>query len=110
MDLVYIWYDDRYRSKVLFSNTPNYAHGLKVKATDRTFMTKFGIKLFNSSYFSEHLMDLVYMLYVDRYRSKILFSNTLDHACGLEVRVTDRTFMLKLTFKFPKVIYFRLFD
>ena len=32
VDLVHIWYDDRYSSKVLFSNTP--AHYLKVKVTD----------------------------------------------------------------------------
>ena len=34
MDLVHIWYDDRYRSKVSFSNTPADAHDLKVKITD----------------------------------------------------------------------------
>ena len=32
IDLVHIWYDDRYGSKVLFSNTP--AHHLKVKVKD----------------------------------------------------------------------------
>ena len=32
MDLVYIWYDDGYMSKILFSNTP--AHDFKVKARD----------------------------------------------------------------------------
>ena len=34
MDLVYIWYDDRYRSKVLFSNTYNQAYELQVKVMD----------------------------------------------------------------------------
>ena len=32
IDLVHIWFDDRYSSKVLFSNTP--AHYLKVKIMD----------------------------------------------------------------------------
>ena len=34
MDLVYIWYDDRYWSKFLFSTIPNSMHDLKVKVTD----------------------------------------------------------------------------
>ena len=42
MDLVYIWYDDRYWSKILFSTIPNPMHDLKVKVTDLgTFMLKF---------------------------------------------------------------------
>ena len=34
MDLVYIWYDDRYWSKILFSTIPTPIHALKVKVTD----------------------------------------------------------------------------
>ena len=34
MDLVYIWYDDRYWSKILFSTIPTHMHDLKVKVTD----------------------------------------------------------------------------
>ena len=34
MDLVYIWYDDRYWSKILFSTIPIPMHDLKVKVTD----------------------------------------------------------------------------
>ena len=34
VDLVYIWYDDRYWSKVLFTTIPIPAHDLKVKVTD----------------------------------------------------------------------------
>ena len=30
----YILYDDRYRSKALFSNSPTYAYGLEVMVTD----------------------------------------------------------------------------
>ena len=34
MDLVYIWYDDRYWSKILFSTIPTPMHDLKVKVMD----------------------------------------------------------------------------
>ena len=34
MDLVYIWYDHRYGSKVLFNFIPTPAHDLKVRATE----------------------------------------------------------------------------
>ena len=33
MDLVYILYDARYRSKVSSSSTPTYAYGFNVKVT-----------------------------------------------------------------------------
>ena len=41
IDLVYIWYVDRYSFKVLFSNTP--AHYLKVKVRD---LEIFNVKVF----------------------------------------------------------------
>ena len=42
---------------VLFSNTPNHAYDLKVKVLDlRLFAFKFCFKVFNSSYFSDHMM------------------------------------------------------
>ena len=34
MDLVYVWYNDRYWSKILFSTIPTPIHDLKVKVTD----------------------------------------------------------------------------
>ena len=52
-------------------------------------MLKFCVKVFNSSYFTDHTMDLVYILYDDTYKSKALFSNTLTYAHGLKVKVTD---------------------
>ena len=43
-------------------------------------MLKFYInKVSNSSYISDHLMDLVYIWYDDRCQSEVLFSNTLTH-------------------------------
>ena len=41
IDLVHIWYDDRYSSEVLFSNTQ--AHYLKVKVMD---LEIFNVKVF----------------------------------------------------------------
>ena len=37
IDLVYIQYDDGYRSRVLFSYTPTYDYGWKVKVTDKFY-------------------------------------------------------------------------
>ena len=71
VDLAYILYDDRYRSKVLVSNTPPY------------------IKVSNNSYIPDYMMDLVYNWYDDRYQSEVLFSNTLIHTYDTEVKVTD---------------------
>ena len=34
MDLVYIWYDDSYWSKILFITIPTPMHDLKVTVTD----------------------------------------------------------------------------
>ena len=47
--------------------------GLKVKVMD---LELFYVKVLNSSYFPDHVMDLVYTLYDDRYKSKMSFSNT----------------------------------
>ena len=67
MDLVHIWYDDRYRSKVSFSSTPTHAHDLKVKFTDfEILQIKYYVKVLKSSYFPNQMMDLVPILHDDR--------------------------------------------
>ena len=58
MDLLYICYDDRYRSKGLFDNTPTHAYDFKVKVTD---LEIFNAHVFKSSYFPNHMMDWVYI-------------------------------------------------
>ena len=57
IDFVYIWYFDRYRSKILFSNTPKHAYDIKVKDTDleHLYIKVFWFKVFNSSYISDHM-------------------------------------------------------
>ena len=54
------------RGKVLFRHT--HDPDLRVKVTD------LDVKLFKSSYFPNHTMDLFHILFDDRYRSKVLFS------------------------------------
>ena len=67
MDFVYIWYDDRYLSKILFSTIPTPMHDLKVKVTDlELFMLTFYVKVFRTSSFPNPLMDLVHVWCDDR--------------------------------------------
>ena len=79
MDLLYICYNNRYRSKGLFDNTPTHAYDFKVKVTN---LEIFNAYVFKSSYFPNHMMDRVYIWYNDRYRSKVI-----PHPC-LKVKVT----------------------
>ena len=54
MDLVHVWYDDRYRSKVSFSNTLPHAHDLKVKFTDfEILQIKYYVIVFKELVFSK---------------------------------------------------------
>ena len=50
-------------------------------------------KVMKSSYFLDHIMNLVYIWYDDRYRSKVLFSNTcpthLAHGPKASVQVSS---------------------
>ena len=61
MDLVHVWYDDGYWSKILHGTIPTPVHDSKVKVTDLIiFMLEFYIKVFRTSLFSNLLMDLVH--------------------------------------------------
>ena len=98
LDLVYIWYDDRYRSTALFSNIP-HAHGFMVKAMiPQTLMFKFYIKISNSSYLPDCSIDV-------RYQPEVLFSNTLTHTYDLKVRRFG-TFVSKFDIKVLNSAYF----
>ena len=61
MDLVNILHDDRYMSKILFSNTPNHMYGLIVKVMHRTFMYEVRFKNLNRSLYPGHMLYLVYV-------------------------------------------------
>ena len=72
---------------VLFRHTPD--PDLKVKVTD------LDVKVFKSSYFLNHTMDFLHILFDARYRLKVLFSNTRIHAYDLKVKVIDTNFDCK---------------
>ena len=49
IDLIHIWYNDTYWSKILCSTIPTTLGHVKVKVTDRIFMLKFNVKVFRIS-------------------------------------------------------------
>ena len=73
MDLIHIWYDDRYWSKILQGTIPTprtWSWGQSNRL--RMFMLKFCVTVFRTSLFINPLMDLVHVWYDDRHWSKIL--------------------------------------
>ena len=75
MDLVPIWYHDRYWSKVFISTISTHDHDLEVEVT--VF-----VKVFKTSLFPNLITDLIHLWYDDTYWSKILpisILTTLDH-------------------------------
>ena len=65
--LVHIWFDDRYRSKVSFSNTHTHAYDLKVKVM-KFLMLKTQVKVFVPGRTWTFMIYLVHICYDDRYR------------------------------------------
>ena len=74
MDLVHIWHDGRYKSKIFISTIPTpgvtlgQGHGL------RSFVKKsqgqsFYVKVYKTSYFEDPLMDFIHIWHDGRYRS-----------------------------------------
>ena len=65
MDLVYVWYDDRYWSKILHRIIPTPIYDLKVKVTDlelscSSFMLKFlGPHCFQTLWYICFMFDLM---------------------------------------------------
>ena len=90
MDLVHVWCDDRYWSKILHIAIPTPIHHFKVKVTDLELLYQsFALKVFRTSLFPNPMMDLVRVWCDDRYWSKILHSaipTSIDHC---KVMVTD---------------------
>ena len=62
------------------------------------------VSFFKTSYFPNHMIDLVYICYDGRYRSKVLFSDT--HNQGQSHRLS--IFMLKLRLKFLATHIFQI--
>ena len=55
MDLVYIWFDNTYTSKVLFSNTLNYSYDLKGKVMD----LELSFQCFVLKFFTAHIFQAI---------------------------------------------------
>ena len=86
MDLVPIWYHDRYWSKV-FISTHNC--DLEVNVTDLEFRgVKVFVKVFKTSIFPNLITDLIHLWYDDTYWSKILPSSILTTLVHVKVKVT----------------------
>ena len=91
MDLVHVWCDDRYLSKILHSAISTPIHDFMVKVTDglRTYLLKFCVKVLRNSLFPNPMMDLVCVWYDNRYWSKILHNTIPTPIHDLKVKVTD---------------------
>ena len=90
MDLVHVWYDDRYWSKILCStiHTPDtWPEGLGHSL--RAFMLKFYLKLFRTSLFINSVVYLFHVRHDDRCWSKILCSTIPYPVYDFKVKVTD---------------------
>ena len=70
--------DDVQKSLVLPSASASVLAIASASASASTFTLKF----FKSSYFLNHLMDLVHIWYNNRYRSKVSISNILPWPIG----------------------------
>ena len=92
IDLVHVWYDDRYWSKILRGTIPTPVHDLKVKVKVTGldfFMWKFYVKVFRASLFLNPLMDLVHVWHNDGYWSKLLRCTLPTPVYDPKVQVTD---------------------
>ena len=96
MDLLYIWHDYRYQSKILFGIILTPAYDPKGQGHRQEFMLTFSVKDFKISSFLNPCIDLLYIWHDYRYWSKILFSTIPTPAYDLEGKVTDLEFYVKV--------------
>ena len=87
MDLVHVWYDDRYLSRILRCTIPTPVHDHKVKVKDWFFMFFYNVG------FAKHLMDFIPIWQDVRYWSKILHGTIPIPGHDLKIKVTDLDFL-----------------
>ena len=89
MDLVHVWYDDRYWSKILFSTIPTPIHDLKVKVTDLELSCKsFTLKFLGPHYFQTlRWIWFIFGMMIDTGPKFYSVPSTPMH--DLKVKVTD---------------------
>ena len=85
MDLVYIWYDDTYWSKILCSTIPSPVDDFEVKVTDLEFLYWSLCLNFNNVCFFEAFDGLIHVWHGDRNWSKILYG-TIPNPEGHRLR------------------------
>ena len=101
MDLVPIWYHDRYWSKVFISTISTHNRDVEVEVTDFEFNFFFFfffcflfvfffcfVKVSKTSIFPNLITDLIHLLYDDTYWSKSLPSSILTTLVHVKVKVT----------------------
>ena len=100
MDLVRVWYDDRYWSKILRDTIPTcvhdlHIHDLKVKVMDFEFHVKsFTLKFLGPQYFQTLLLiSFMFGMVIDNGPKFYGTISTLVHE--LKVKVMDLEFLLK---------------
>ena len=94
MDLIHLWYDDTYWSKIMPSSILTTLVHVKVKVTvmQKIFLLKFYVKVFKTSLLLNQMMDLIYIWYHDIYWSKVFMSTISTHDRDLGVEVTHLEF------------------
>ena len=97
MDLVHIWWDDRYKSKVSFSNTPAHANDLKIKVTDfEILQIKYYVKVFKELRFSKPNDGCDSDFAWWQIEVQNFIGQYLVYAHAFKVKVTDWNFMFKI--------------
>ena len=88
MDLLYIWQDYRYWSKILFGTIHTHPYNLDIKVTDLEIYVKV-LRQFFKIITSKSLHGFTLYLAWLQIFSKILFCTIPNPAYDLEVKVTD---------------------
>ena len=110
MDLVYISYDDKYWSKIVFSNIPDPMRDLMVKVTDLE-LSSFYLKVFRTPLFPNPVVYLFHVWHEDRCWSKILCSTIPKPVHDLKIKVTDLQFLYwSLYLSFYNVCFCEVFN
>ena len=91
MDLVPIWYHDRYWSKVFISTINSHDHDLEIKVTENLNVKVF-VKVFKTSVSTNLITDVIHLWYDDTYWSKILCSTIPTTLGNVKVKFTDLEF------------------
>ena len=91
-DLLHLWYDDTYWSKLLHSTIPTTLSCEGKGHRLRSFMLKFFVKVFRITLLLHWMMDFVPIWYCDRHWSKDFISIISTHDRDLEVEVIDLEF------------------